>query len=195
MTSAARTSSSYPLAALAIVAAVGVWSCGGAHESLTAPAVAQVQADGGESGVVTASKVSKMTICHKGKDLSIPPSALGGHLGHGDKLGSCRATLCPCFSSSGLDTVAASCQQSLSASCPGSTPYAINLSCTPGGSAPPTGLGLFEARVESGLCSTTLEDPMSGGTVTVPMAVTAAKFEACRQAIVASSFYPAGCPK
>ena len=33
----------------------------------------------------------KVTICHKGSDLSVDSNAIAGHLGHGDRLGSCSA--------------------------------------------------------------------------------------------------------
>jgi hypothetical protein len=32
----------------------------------------------------------KVTVCHKGKTLSIGRSALDAHLGHGDAMGACR---------------------------------------------------------------------------------------------------------
>jgi hypothetical protein len=32
----------------------------------------------------------KVLVCHKGKTMSLPESAMGGHLGHGDHRGPCR---------------------------------------------------------------------------------------------------------
>jgi len=34
----------------------------------------------------------KVTICHKGQTMDVPPPAVKGHLGHGDSLGPCSAT-------------------------------------------------------------------------------------------------------
>ncbi len=31
----------------------------------------------------------KVLVCHKGKTMELPPSALDGHLGHGDHRGRC----------------------------------------------------------------------------------------------------------
>lgn len=179
---------------LAAVAAATAWSCSGSPvmESPTAPVDVLAAAD---EGSVSEAAAGKITVCHKGKDKLIPPSALAGHLVHHDTLGSCHTTTCPCFSSTGIDSVAASCTLTVSANCPGSTPYALQLSCSPGGSGSPTNLGLFEARVGGGQCSTTTEDILTGATIVVAMPVTAAEEQACRQAIVGSSYYPASCPR
>lgn len=37
----------------------------------------------------TAYQARKVTVCHKGKTLVIPDSALQAHLGHGDERGAC----------------------------------------------------------------------------------------------------------
>ncbi len=175
--------------AVVVVAALGIWSCGGPSESPTA--VTAIQSGGGEQGAVTASSVAQITLCHKGKDLQVAPSALGGHLGHGDRLGSC-AEVCPCFTSAGLAQVAAQCSVPPIASC--GSPYSINLFCAPG-SGTISNLGYFEARIGAGTCSTTTQDLMSGNEVTTTLPVTAAEFEACREAIVSSTYYPATCPE
>jgi hypothetical protein len=48
---------------------------------------------------------SKILVCHKGKTLEVAQAALGGHLGHGDPLGSCDAPPPPpCSSSSCLSS-------------------------------------------------------------------------------------------
>jgi hypothetical protein len=179
-----------------MIATAATWSCGGATQGPTAPlAVQAVQPGDQDGGGVTASGNGKLTVCHKGKDLSVSTSALGGHLGHGDRLGSCSpAVACPCFSASGLATVAASCTATLNASC--QQVYSLSLYCAPGGGGGTIGnLGLFEARLGTNTCSTTLNDPMSGNDVTSTLAVTPAQYEACRQAIVGSPVYPASCPR
>lgn len=177
--------------AVVVVAALGVWSCGGSSESPTA--VVAMQSGGDEGGDLTASSVAKITICHKGKDLEVAPAALGGHIVHGDRVGSC-AELCPCFTSTGLAEVAAQCPTAPIASC--GTPYSINLFCAPGGGGGTVGnLGYFEAKLGSGTCSTTTQDLLTGNEVTITLAVTAQQFEACKQAIIGSAYYPATCPR
>ncbi len=179
-------------AALAVVvAALGMWSCGGSSVSPTA--VTAIQSGGEDGAAVAASAVAQITICHKGKDLQVAPSALGGHLRHGDRLGSC-AEVCPCFTSAGLAQVAAQCAAPPIASC--GVPYSINLFCAPGGSGGTVGnLGYFEAKLGAGTCSMTTQDLMTGSEVTATLGVTAAQFEACHQAIVQSTYYPATCPR
>jgi hypothetical protein len=184
------------LAMAAMIAAAAAWSCGGASQGPTAPLAVQALQSGEEDGGgVTSSCNSKVTVCHKGKDLSVSSSALGGHLGHGDRLGSCSpAVACPCFSASGLAAVAASCTGSLNATC--EQPYSLGLYCAPGGTGGTIGnLGLFEARLGTNTCSTTMNDPMSGSNVTNELTVTPAQFEACRQAIVGNPVYPSSCPR
>jgi hypothetical protein len=194
MANGARSSSGLSWTVLAMVAVLGAWSCSGPVEGPTAPVM--LQAPGEESGAVTASGAGKITICHMGRDKQVPPSALGGHLGHGDRLGTCApaAASCPCFTSGGLADVAAQCSSSLSASCP--QQYSLSLFCAPGGGGGTVGnLGLFEARLGTGTCSTTAQDLMTGAPVTTTQAVTPDQYEACRQAIVGAPFYPATCPQ
>lgn len=194
------------VALLVVAAATALWSCGGPVEGPTSPvalqegsAPAAAVPGQGDDGGVTASAVGKITICHKGKDKQVPPSALGGHMGHGDRLGTCATApdvACPCFTSGGLAEVAAQCSASLSASCP--QQYSLSLFCAPGGGGGTVGnLGLFEATLGTNTCSTTTQDLMTGEPVTETISVTPAQFEACRQAIVGSSFYPAPptCPR
>ena len=146
---------------------------------------------------MTASAKGKITICHEGRNKQIPPSALGGHLGHGDRLGACAPepdVACPCFTAAGLADVAVQCSASLSASCPQT--YSLNMFCSTGtGGGTVNNLGLFEARLGTGTCSTTSQDVMTGAVLTDTKAVTEAQYEACRQAIVGAPFYPASCPR
>jgi hypothetical protein len=204
-----RETSTAALAVMVVVAALGVWSCGGSYESPTAPALVQqtespaapvaAQATGDEvEGGVTSScrKPRKITICHKGHTLQVSLAALFAHLRHGDRLGACTppTVSCPCYTSAGLADVAAQCSAPPIASC--GDPYSINLFCAPGGGGGTVGnLGLFEARLGTNTCSTTTQDPLSGSEVTTTLPVTAAQFEACRQAIVGSTYYPGSCPR
>ena len=185
-----RRTSTATLAVMVVVAALGAWSCGGSYESPTASVA--IQSEGEEDGVVTSS-AANITVCHKGKDLKVAASALAGHLKHGDRLGTCAA-VCPCFTSGGLADIAAQCSASPIASC--GDPYSINLFCAPGGGGGTVGnLGLFEARLGTNTCSTTTQDPLTGNEVTTTLAVSAAQFEACKQAIVGSAYYPSSCPR
>jgi hypothetical protein len=187
---------------LMVAATTGLWSCGGSVDGPTAPVAipegptpaASVTA-GGDAGGVGESHIRKITICHKGETLKVGLAALLGHLRHRDRLGACStAVACPCFTSEGLGDVAAQCSASLAASCP--QQYSLNLFCAPGGGGGTVGnLGLFEARLGSGTCSTTTQDVMTGEPVTTTLPVTAAQFDACKKAIVGTSFYPASCPR
>jgi hypothetical protein len=194
--------------AVIVVAALGVWSCGGSYESPTGPALVPeatspaapvaAQAAGDEGASVTSScrTPRKITICHKGQTLQVSMTALWAHLRHHDRIGACAPSpaTCPCFTSSGLTDIAAQCSAAPIASC--GSPYSINLFCAPGGGGGTVGnLGYFEAIVDSGTCSTTTQDPVSGNEVTTTLPVTAAQFEACKQAIVGSAYYPASCPR
>lgn len=197
------------LAAMVVVAALGVWSCGGSNESPTAPALvpdiatpaapvaAQATGEEGEGSVTSSCRTPrKITICHKGQTQQVSLLALFAHLRHGDRIGACApaAVTCPCFSSAGLADVAAQCSVPPIASC--GEPYSLNLFCAAGGGSGTVGnLGYFEARLGAGTCSTTTADSLTGTTVTTPMPVTAAQFEACKQAIVGSTYYPASCPR
>jgi hypothetical protein len=183
---------------LVAVAATGFWSCSGPAEGPTSPVGLHDAAASlpGDDGGVTASAKGKITICHKGESKQVPPSALGGHLGHGDRLGTCTPApdvACPCFTASGLADVAAQCSASLTASCPQT--YSLSMFCSTGTGGTVNNLGLFEARLGTGTCSTTSQDFMTGEAVTDTKPVTEAQFEACRQAIVGTAVYPASCPR
>jgi hypothetical protein len=90
--------------------------------------------------------------------------------------------------------VASQCDVAPIASCP--QQYSINLFCAPGGGGGTVGnLGLFEARLGTGTCSTTSQDPLTGESVTNTLAVTSAQYAACKEAIVGNSYYPASCPR
>jgi hypothetical protein len=191
---------------MVVVAALGVWSCGGSYESPTAtaaiqesppaPVATQSTGEEGEGNVTSSHRPRKITICHKGKTMKVSWAALFAHLRHGDRIGPCApaAATCPCFTSAGLADMAAQCSASPIASC--GDPYSINLFCAPGGGGGTVGnLGYFEAKLGTNTCSTTTQDPLTGDEVTTTLAVTAAQFEACKQAIVGSAYYPASCPR
>ena len=201
-----RRTSTSALVVFALVAAGGLWSCGGGLESPTAPvmvqentvapAAAQSAGEESEGGVTSSCAHRKITICHKGQTLQVARAALFGHLRHHDRLGACEpaAATCPCFTSTGLADVASQCDATPIASCP--QQYSINLFCAPGGGGGTVGnLGLFEARLGTGTCSTTTQDPLTGDTITTTLAVTSAQYAACKTAIVGSSYYPASCPR
>jgi len=201
-----RRTSTATLAAMVVVAALGVWSCGGSYESPTAivaiqesppaPVAAQSTGEDDEGNVTSSHRPRKITICHKGKTMQVSLAALFGHLRHHDRLGACApaAANCPCFTSGGLADIAAQCSASPIASC--GDPYSINLFCAPGGGGGTVGnLGYFEAKLGTNTCSTITQDPLTGNEVTATLAVTAAQFEACKQAIVGSAYYPASCPR
>jgi hypothetical protein len=189
---------------LTVAAATGLWSCGGSVDGPTAPVAlpespalapaASVTGDA-EAGGVSESHFRKITICHKGQTMKVGLAALLGHLRHRDRLGACSAAAaCPCFTSEGLADVADQCPVSISASCP--QQYSLSLFCAPGGGGGTVGnLGLFEARLGSGTCSTTTQDVMTGEPVTTTLPVTTAQFAACKKAIVGTPFYPASCPQ
>jgi len=201
-----RRTSTAVLAAMVVVAALTAWSCGGSYESPTAPAVTQeavspaapVAAQAGdEAGAVTSScrTPRKITICHKGQTMQVTLAALFGHLRHKDKLGACATPVatCPCFTAAGIADIAAQCSGTPTGNC--GAAYSLSLFCPAGSSV--GNLGSFEAIVNAGQCSTTTTDPMSGESVTTQLPVTAAQFEACKQAILGSPYYPttATCPR
>jgi hypothetical protein len=172
---------------IVLAAAVISGSCGGPQESPTSP-VAVERADG-ESGSVTAAAAAKVTVCHKGQELRVATSALGGHLGHGDRLGSCAAT-CPCFTSAGIDQMAAQCDANLYVDC--SEKYSVAMFCWGNGGG--ANLGAFQAILGTDTCGTVLKDS-TGAFVESSQAVSAAEYEACKQAIFGSSSYQPYCPR
>jgi len=187
---------------LVVAAATGLWSCGGLLEGPTSPvalplpegsAPAAAVPGEGDDGGVTASAADNITICHKGSDKQIPPSALGGHLGHGDRLGTCAPTAaaCPCFTSAGIDQVAAQCSSgSLFTDC--TQLYSISMFCVGSGSG--ANLGAFMAVLGSNSCSTQLRDS-TGSYPEITLPVSPAEYEACKEAIIGASAYPATCPR
>ena len=197
----ARQRRSIAVAVVGVMAA-GLWSCGGAADGPTAPVVLQeapatepVVTGQDDAGGVSESTFRKIRVCHRGTTLKVGLVALLFHLRHHDRLGACsRVVSCPCFTSEGLEDVAAQCTSSLNASCP--QPYSLSLFCSPSNGGGTVGsLGLFEARLGTGTCSTTTQDPMTGIPETTTLPVTRAEFEVCRQAIVGTSFYPGSCPR
>jgi hypothetical protein len=187
--------------AIVVLGAFTLLSCGGAAgpESLTGPMVSsEPQAD--EEGSVSASHNGhhKVLVCHKGNDLRIAVWALPWHLRHGDKLGRCAGAeaSCPCFTQAGIDEVASGCSGQLNASCP--LTYSLQLFCVAGsgGGGSASNLGYFEARVDSGTCSTVAQDPITGDQVVDTKAVTPSEYQACRRALVTSSPYQTtNCPR
>jgi hypothetical protein len=138
---------------------------------------------------VTASAAAKVTVCHKGQELRVATSALGGHLGHGDRLGTCAAT-CPCFTSAGIDQMAAQCDANLYVDC--SEKYSVAMFCWGNGGG--ANLGAFQAILGTDTCGTVLKDS-TGAFVESSQAVSAAEYEACKQAIFGSSSYQPYCPR
>jgi hypothetical protein len=189
-----RQASTQALAVLAVVAAGCLWSCGGSHESPAAPAAVQsIQDAGDESGSVTSSAMRKVTICHRGQTMKVALVALFGHLRHRDRLGACAAAAaCPCFDSAGIAELAAN-YPSIAGSCSKTDPYLLTLQFVSGETG--TSVGTFEARVGVGSCTAITLDPESWEAITTTLPVTQAQFTACKQAIVGSSYYPAGCPR
>jgi hypothetical protein len=198
--------SAQALAAIAVVAAMGAWSCGGVSQGPTAPVLApedpappiaaQSPAEDEQGGVASSHARPKITTCHKGQTLKVSLAALFGHLRHHDRLGACAPPVatCPCFTSAGLADMAAQCSAAPIATC--GNPYSLNLFCAAGGGTGTVGnLGYFEAILGAGTCSTVTQDATTGEEVTTTLPVTSAQFDACKQAIVGSAFYPASCPR
>jgi hypothetical protein len=183
--------------AVVVAATTGWWSCGGPADGPTSPVLQAspalaTAAVPGDDGGVTASCV-KVTVCHRGKDLSVLKGEVDLHLKHGDRLGSCTAAVaCPCFTATGIAQLAGQCTGTPVNSCP--TQYSISLVCVGSGGGSTGPLGSFQATVGAGTCSTKLKDA-TGAFVTTVLPVSAAQYDACRQAIVGSAVYPASCPQ
>ena len=187
MVSRARFTASMATVVVALAAAVVALSCGGPQESPTSPVA--IERTDGEHGSVTSSAMAKVSICHKGQELRVSSSALGGHLGHGDRLGSCAA-VCPCFTSAGIDQMAAQCDANLYVDC--SEKYSVAMFCwSDGGGA---NLGTFQAILGTDTCGTVLKDS-TGVFVESTLGVSPAEYEACKQAIFGSSAYQPYCPR
>jgi hypothetical protein len=113
--------------AVVVVAALGIWSCGGgSYESLTAAPAIQ---SGEENGGVASSAVAQITICHQDKDLQVSPSALGRHWATATAWAAAPGV--PCFGRPGSPGGGA---------CPAADrqlrgPCSISLFCAPGGAA------------------------------------------------------------
>jgi hypothetical protein len=191
-----RQASTQALAVLAVVAAGFLWSCGGSHESPTAPvAVQTVQDAGDESGGVTSSGLRKITICHKGQTQKVALAALFAHLRHHDRLGACAAAAaCPCFDAAGIAEMAAA-YPSIVGACSKTDPYLLTLEFASPGGETGGSVGTFEARVGAGACTAISQDPETWEEMTTTLPVTQAQFKACKQAIIGSSYYSADCPR
>jgi hypothetical protein len=187
MASQARFGSSLVPVAVVLGLSMGVGSCGGPQESPTSPAALQSVDDAG--GSVGSSAVGRVTVCHKGQELRVAGSALGGHLVHGDRLGTCAA-VCPCFTSAGIDQMAAQCDANLYVDC--AQKYSVAMFCWGGGGG--ANLGAFEAILGTDTCGTVLKDS-TGMFVESTLAVSADEYEACKQALFGSSAYQPYCPR
>jgi len=187
MTSPARVTSRVIPLVVAVAVAVIAGSCGGQQESPTSPVA--VERTDGEGGSVTSSAAGRITVCHKGQELRVATSALGGHLGHGDRLGSCAAT-CPCFTSAGIDQMAGQCDANLYVDC--SERYSVALLCWGDGGG--AALGAFQAILGTETCGTVLKDS-NGAFVQSSQAVSPAEYEACKQALFGSTAYQPYCPR
>jgi hypothetical protein len=185
---------------LAVVpVAVLLMSCGGSPlgESVTGPTVvAEAVPDAtaaAEVGLVTeagkrakqAKKVEKVLLCHKGRDKEVPPSAVGGHLRHGDSLGSCSAPIaCPCFSADDIQAASSQCSTTVTQTCSVGNPYYLFLGCEAGGSVPPTVLGVYLTQTsDGGYCER--NDVFGSFSQT---GLTIAEYQACVDEIGASGF-------
>ena len=123
---------------------------------------------------------SKILICHKGKDKSVPPDAVDTHLSHGDKVGSCP---CPCFSAADISTTARSCTGELTPVCTIGASSSLTLLCDFG----PSGvIGVYLSQTaKRGSCSRTERDPFIDLKASQ---VTAAEHKACVDALVLSGY-------
>lgn len=156
---------------------------GGGRDSVTGPATIASGALN-EGGTLGESAASQIVVCHKGQDLAVAGSAVSAHLGHGDKLGSCAA-VCPCFTSQGINSLAATCSIGLVAQCPAQ--YSLQLYCSPGPFS--SNLGYFEARLGTSSCMSITQDALTGNLVRAEKVVSSAEYDACRAAIVMSTPY------
>jgi len=168
-----------------IAAAIALASCGGSigGESVTGSPVIESALPALEEGTVSESGTkSKVLICHKGKDKEVPQSAVNGHLGHGDTLGSCAAT-CSCFSTADISAAAGTCSTTVASSCSTGDPAFLLLSC-PGPNV--IVLGIYVSQTAGGgFC----EREDVNGTVT-QMGLGAAEHQACVDTLVLSGFCP-----
>jgi hypothetical protein len=180
------------LAIVPVVLVLG--SCGGSPvgESVTGPSVAVVSPDPAtpDDGTLTESgknknKTSKVLLCHKGRDKKVPPSAVGGHLRHGDSLGSCSAPVaCPCFSTADIQAAASQCSGTPTSTCGTGDPYYLFLGCDPGGSVPPGVLGVYLSQSsDGGYCQ---RDDVLGSFS--QSGLTSAEYQACVDAINDSGY-------
>ena len=187
MTSPARVTSRVIPLVVAVAVAALAGSCGGPQGSPTSPVA--VERTDGEGGSVTSSAAARITVCHKGRELGVSASALGGHLGHGDRLGSCAAT-CPCFTSAGIDQMAGQCDANLYVDC--SERYSVAMFCWGDGGG--ANLGAFQAILGTDTCGTVLKDS-TGAFVESNQAVSPVEYEACKQALFGSTAYQPYCPR
>jgi hypothetical protein len=166
-----------------IAAAIALASCGGSigGESVTGSPVIESALPALDEGTVGEfGKKSKVLICHKGKDKKVPQSAVNGHLGHGDTLGSCSAATCPCFSVNDINA-AAPCAGNLSSQCSTGDPAFLFLTCDAGSTGV---LGIYASATPSGgSCS---RDDVHGSVS--QNGLTNAEYQACVNVIKASGY-------
>lgn len=180
-----------------VVAGAVMSSCGGGvePESVVGPAPVAVQAplagpapaaDG--AGVSADAQPAKTLLCHKGKELSLPASAVQAHLNHGDTLGSCTpAVACPCFAP-GHGSLQCNSGLVLSYACP-PPPYSLVIDCQAAGTGSPDLLVYRLVDTDVGSCY----GQTTEGSVFVK-GLTDAEIAACKQIIVTDPLYPSGCP-
>jgi hypothetical protein len=178
---------------VALVLGVVALSCGSGAErqTVSGPAPVALQpttADDGGS-VTEAAKPATTLLCHYDattgtkSDLNVPVTAVQGHLGHGDGLGSC--IVCPCFSAADL---APSCGGNITTTelCTGSPKYDVFLGC-------PTGGGIvFVVEVTLDVTLQTCSADRAQGNDTPLTTLTLPQEEACRTVIVSSPYYTCG---
>lgn len=198
---------SHALPLAIIVVGLGiVTSCGGDGErpSPVAPAPTKASPAAATDGDVAASAApQKVALCHYDattgtvSDLSLPETALKGHLGHGDVLGAC-ADACPCFAAADL---AQSCDSGLTLfpTCP-APPYSYQAFCgvpgCDGCGVPAWNLGLIHVSPTERSCLRETWDPGTGNLAPIEASdLVESQVAACRGLIVSGPHYPTSCPQ
>jgi hypothetical protein len=106
-----------------------------------------------DAGTLTASgDERKVLVCHKGADKLVPAEAMPDHIAHGDTLGSCSGTACPCFRADNIVAVEEKCKGTINATCAPGDPYLLSLQCDLGGTVPGTYNLYLAETAEWGRC-------------------------------------------